>query len=31
MTDVVYQHKVETRDALLRNILNAATRVQDNP
>jgi hypothetical protein len=30
-TDVVHQKNVETRYALLRNILNAATRVQDNP
>jgi hypothetical protein len=31
MTDVVPQQNVETPDALLRNILNAAARVQDNP
>jgi hypothetical protein len=30
-TDVVHQQNVETRYALLRNILNTATRVQDNP
>jgi hypothetical protein len=30
-TDVVHQQNVETRHALLRTILNAATSVQDNP
>ena len=31
MTDVIHQQNVDTRYALLRSILNAATHVQDNP
>ena len=31
MTDLEHQQNVEKQDAFLRNILSAATRVQDNP